>query len=117
VLSGRGLCEELITHPEESYRLCCVAVCDLETSRICATYIYDISHLRVKQQTGVRVPYATFSHLLPGKFQFSLWFTAKLSLNKYLAFSKPVILLGYTGKCDKTELLLLFGTGIFHTLK
>ena len=23
VLSGRGLCEELITRPEESYRLCC----------------------------------------------------------------------------------------------
>jgi len=30
VLSGRGLCDELITRPEESYRLCCV-VCDLET--------------------------------------------------------------------------------------
>ena len=24
VLSGRGLCNELITRPEESYRLCCV---------------------------------------------------------------------------------------------
>jgi hypothetical protein len=47
VLSGRGLCEELITRPEESYRLCCVVVCDLETSRIGAPYIYDISHLRV----------------------------------------------------------------------
>jgi hypothetical protein len=32
VLSGRCLCEELITRPEESYRLCCVVVCDLETS-------------------------------------------------------------------------------------
>ena len=32
VLSGRGLCDELITRPEESYRLWCVAVCDLETS-------------------------------------------------------------------------------------
>ena len=32
VLSGRGLCEELIIRPEESYRLCCVVVCDLETS-------------------------------------------------------------------------------------
>ena len=31
VLSGRGLCDELITHPEESYRLWCVVVCDLET--------------------------------------------------------------------------------------
>jgi len=47
-LSGRGLCDELITRPEESYRLCCVVVCDLETSRMGAAYIYDVSHLRVK---------------------------------------------------------------------
>jgi len=47
-LSGRGLCDELITRPEESYRLCCVVVCDLETSRMGAPYIYDISRLRVK---------------------------------------------------------------------
>ena len=32
VFSGRGLCDELITRPEESYRLWCVFVCDLETS-------------------------------------------------------------------------------------
>jgi len=32
VLSGRGLRDELITRPEESYRLWCVVVCDLETS-------------------------------------------------------------------------------------
>jgi len=48
VLSGRGLCDELITRPEESYRLWCVVVCDLEISRIGAPYIYDISNLRVK---------------------------------------------------------------------
>ena len=30
VLSGRGLCDEPITHPDESYRLCYVVVCDLE---------------------------------------------------------------------------------------
>jgi len=47
-LSGRGLCDELITRPEESYRLCCAVVCDLETSRMGAPYIYDISRLRVK---------------------------------------------------------------------
>jgi hypothetical protein len=54
VLSGRALCDKLITCPEESYRLCCV-VCDLGTSGIGAPYIYiyiyiyiyDISHLRV----------------------------------------------------------------------
>jgi hypothetical protein len=32
LLSGRGLCGELITRPEESYRLWCVVLCDLETS-------------------------------------------------------------------------------------
>jgi len=32
VLSGTGLCDELITRPEESYRLWCAVVCDLETS-------------------------------------------------------------------------------------
>ena len=50
MLSGKGLCHELITRPEESYRLCCVVVCDLETSRIGAPYIYDTSSLRVKYQ-------------------------------------------------------------------
>ena len=30
MLSGRGLCDELITRPEESYRLWCVVLCDLE---------------------------------------------------------------------------------------
>jgi hypothetical protein len=34
VLSSRGLCDKLITRPEESYRLWCVVVCDLETSRM-----------------------------------------------------------------------------------
>ena len=60
MLSGRGLCDEVITRPEESYRLCCVVVCDLETPRIGAPYIYilyiymyvyvyDISSLRVNK--------------------------------------------------------------------
>jgi len=34
VLSGRGLCDGLITRPEESYRLWRVVVCDLETSKM-----------------------------------------------------------------------------------
>jgi hypothetical protein len=34
VLSGRGLCGELITRPEESYQLWCIIVCDIETSWI-----------------------------------------------------------------------------------
>ena len=51
MLSGRDLCDELITRPDESYRLWCVVVCDLETLRMGAPYIYiyiyDISRLRV----------------------------------------------------------------------
>jgi len=34
---------------DESYRLWCVVVYDLETSRIGAPYIYDISNLRVNE--------------------------------------------------------------------
>jgi hypothetical protein len=30
LLSGRGLCDKLIIRPEESYRLWCVVVCNLE---------------------------------------------------------------------------------------
>ena len=48
MLSGRGLCDELITRPEESYRLCFVVVCDLETLRMGAPYIYNVRLLRVK---------------------------------------------------------------------
>jgi len=33
VSSGRGLCDELITRPEESYRLWCVVVYDLENHK------------------------------------------------------------------------------------
>ena len=67
VLSGRGLCDELIIRPEESYRLWCVVVCDLETSRIGAPYIYiyvyiyiyiyiyDISSLRVNSEDKTKI--------------------------------------------------------------
>jgi len=69
MFSGRDLCDELITRPEESYLLWCVVVCDLETSRMrrpwpalgrSATkkkeYIlvvcnWNNSKIRVKQQT------------------------------------------------------------------
>ena len=34
VLSGRGLCDGPISRPEDSYRLCCIITCDLETLRM-----------------------------------------------------------------------------------
>jgi hypothetical protein len=56
-LSGRGLCDGLITRPEESYRLWCVVVCDLETSRMGAPYIYTTL---VAQ--GLRLLQTVFGH-------------------------------------------------------
>jgi len=32
VLSGRDFCDELVTRSEESFRMLCVVLCDLETS-------------------------------------------------------------------------------------
>ena len=61
MLSGRGLCDEPITRPEEPYRLCCVVVCDLETSRMGAPYIYDISHLRVNEAISKNTFYNRYS--------------------------------------------------------
>jgi hypothetical protein len=34
VLSDKGLCYGPITHPEECYRLWCVTVCDVESSKM-----------------------------------------------------------------------------------
>ena len=48
---GRTPLDEWSARPEESYRLCCVVVCDLETSRMGAPYIYDISLLKVNNLT------------------------------------------------------------------
>ena len=87
MLSGRGLCDELITRPEESYRLCCVVVCDLQTSRIGAPYIYiyDISSLRVniKQQ-----PSNNMYKNLPTQTYEGLKFC---SASNQLDFSKPLL--------------------------
>ena len=40
VLSGRGLCDEMITRPEESYRLCCVVVCVIQKHQEWVLHIY-----------------------------------------------------------------------------
>ena len=55
-MSGRGLCDELITRPEESYRLWCVVVCDLETSRIGAPYTYIYIYMTLVAYGLIRAP-------------------------------------------------------------
>jgi len=47
VLSGRGLCDELITRPEESYRLWCVVVCDLENQMNEEPYPINVTELNI----------------------------------------------------------------------
>jgi hypothetical protein len=64
VLSGRGLCGELITRPEESYRPWCVVVCDLETMiRV------GLQHHRKKRyiyKTSKLCPFCTTMHIAAG---------------------------------------------------
>jgi len=56
VLSGRGLCDELITRPEESYRLCCVVVCDLENlkNEVAMTHVGSQRHSTKKKRLKVK---------------------------------------------------------------
>jgi hypothetical protein len=49
VLSGRGLCDGLIARAEESYRVRCVVVCDLETSWMRRTWPTGGCRARNKQ--------------------------------------------------------------------
>ena len=58
VLSGRGLRDELISRPEESFRLWCVVVCDLETSlmrRPWPTGCCRAKKKRTNKQTGKKL--------------------------------------------------------------
>jgi len=50
VLSGRGLCDKLITRPEEPYRLWCVGVCDLESSVMRRSWPTGGCHAKNKQK-------------------------------------------------------------------
>jgi len=49
VLSGRGLCDELITRPEESYRLWCVVVWSRNLENEEALADWELSRAQKKQ--------------------------------------------------------------------
>jgi len=96
-LSGRGLCDELITRPEESYRLCCVVVCDLETSRMGAPYIYDISHLRVKNAIVLKYVTVTSDNTGTGvSWQTTCWLPLLLDV---VTFVSSLVVLTPNGRC------------------
>jgi hypothetical protein len=71
-LSGRCLCHELITRPEESYGLWCVVVCDLETSIIGAPCIYDIRNLRVNDLTIILLTWGNGELIMPANGRWDL---------------------------------------------
>jgi hypothetical protein len=66
VLSGRDLCDEMITSPEESYRLWCVVVYDLENlkNEEAMTRVGSQRHSTKKKYFKLQL---TFSSLLPEK--------------------------------------------------
>jgi hypothetical protein len=67
VLSGRGLCEELITRPEEFYRLWCVVVCDLEKNLKNEEAMTRVGSQRHKKNTVIiehKPTKCTFSKLI-----------------------------------------------------
>jgi len=63
-LSGRGLCDELITRPEESYRLWCVVVCDLETSWMRGPWPTGGCRAKTNKQTNLPL----VSWIMPGYY-------------------------------------------------
>jgi hypothetical protein len=72
VLSGRGLYDELITRPEESYRLWCVVVCDLENLK------NEEAMTRVGSQRHRRKTYAFKLNFWSKSFDYlPLWLTLK----------------------------------------
>ena len=59
-LSGRGLCDGLIIHSKESYRLWCVVVCDLETSSM-RPWPNGGSYAKLKKNSTA-LPYLQYGH-------------------------------------------------------
>ena len=79
VLSGRDLCDELITRPEEFYRLWCVVVCDLENlkNEEVMTHVWTQRHTKKEiyiyiynlHAAGVRIMKANEMHCFSNLFE------------------------------------------------
>jgi len=68
VFSGRGFCYELITRPEESYRLLCVVEGDLETSSMRRPWPTGGCYAKRKNETlhGMIIPNLSYRNWLRG---------------------------------------------------
>jgi hypothetical protein len=100
VLSGRGLCDELITRLEEFYRLWCVVVCDLE----------NFVNEEAQAHWGTVVPKKK-SNQVPG-WLMVIWVLKKFSLlikqKVHYRFHKILPVL--------TILLTLLTSAVYHSL-
>ena len=99
--AGRSPAE--IVGPEESYRLWCVVVCDLETSRIGAPYIYiyiyiyDISSLRVNDLTLILLTWRKWTPNNASKWQMGFNSAFKVLKNIFRKYARfQLILLNNT---------------------
>jgi len=63
VLSGRGLCDELITRPVESYQILYVVVCDLENikNEEATTRVGSQRHRKKKKYIYIYILYIVYS--------------------------------------------------------
>ena len=86
VLSGRGLCDELVTRPEESYRMWCVVVCDLESSRTRRPWPALVRSTAVKKKRIVR---ATFPYFIYSSFEHAnnIWYTGNFLQHPVISVS------------------------------
>jgi len=74
VLSGRGLCNRLITHPEESYWLWHVIVCYLETSWMRKPWSNGDCYTKTKQITKHdKFNGSTFTQIQISAQRFAVW--------------------------------------------
>jgi len=91
VLSGSGLCDELITRPEESYRLCCVVVCDLENLKNEEAMTLFGSQRHSKKKNHVKV--GTGKHKtseIQIHFSLLIYMFCKLSKDVHMYFNTTV---------------------------
>jgi hypothetical protein len=71
-----GLCDELMTLPEESCRLWCVAVCDLETSWMCKPWP-PVGLSRQKQENKLQLTKLYYNAV----YRFKYWYSLKVAIN------------------------------------
>jgi len=84
VLSGRGFYDELITRPEESYRLWCVVVCDQEISRMRRPWPALGRRATENKQNKV-----VFGCVLLSKWRWKFWFHERRNFVSRLTTFQP----------------------------